>query len=94
MRTKAKSQYRKQSRRKSTKRMRTLLRRVEVLSKGVPPSALDALQLQAVAWSIPAWIALGPSQPTEGKVTDLLERSFCAQIERLEAYWKGVGRNV
>lgn len=94
MSIKAKSQYRKQTQRESTKRMRILMRRIEVLSEGVPPSALDEMQLQAVAWSIPECVKLGPEEPSQAKIVDLFNRSFEAQIKRLESYYKEVGRNV
>ena len=35
-----------------------------------------------------------PSEPSQAKISDLINRSFEAQIQRLEAYWKAVGRDV
>lgn len=71
-----------------------LIRQIESLSVGVPEYVLDAMQLEAVAWSIPEWVKLGPSEPSDAQITDLMERSAEVQIQRLEAYWKGVGRHV
>jgi hypothetical protein len=90
----SKSQYRKQNRRKSLRRMQILTRRIEDLSVGVPKYVLDTMQIEAVAWSIPEWVKLGPSQPSEAEVIDLLERSAEAQLDRLQAYWKEVAQNV
>lgn len=90
----SKSQYRKQNRRKSLRRMQILTRRIGYLSEGVPECVLDAMQLEAVAWSIPEWVKLGPSQPTEVQLANLMERSFEAQVQRLQAYWKVAGRHV
>ena len=73
---------------------RALARRIEILSQGVPEEAQRAMQMQAVAWSIPEWMKLGPSQPSKAQVTDLMNRSAEAQIQRLEAFWRGVGRDV
>jgi len=42
---------------------RALARRIEILSQGVPEEAQRAMQMQAVAWSIPEWMKLGPSWP-------------------------------
>lgn len=94
MSVKARNKRLKKIRRVSAHLDPELARRIETLSLGVPPEVLDAMQLQAVAWSIPEWAKLGPSQPSEAQVTDLMNRSFEAQIQRLEAYWKGVGRHV
>lgn len=71
-----------------------LIQQIEFLSAGVPLDVLSAMQMQAVAWSIPEWIKLGPSQPTKAQMSDLIDRSAEAQIQRLKAYWKGVGRDV
>lgn len=94
MTIKARNKRQKHQQKDSVKRGRKLVRRLELLSENVPETILSAMQLQAVAWSIPEWVKLGPSQPSKAQVTDLLERSVEAQIDRLAAYWKGVGRNV
>jgi hypothetical protein len=89
-----KSQYRKQNRLKSIKRMQMLMRRIGYLSAGVPQYVLDAMQLESVAWSVHEWVKLGPSQPTEVQLANMMERSAEAQLERLKAYWKEAGRHV
>ena len=94
MNNKAKAQRKKQTERDSTKSMRKLTRRIERLSAGVPQEVLDEMQFEALLWAGPEWVKLGPGQPSEAQVSTLFEKSFEAQIKRLEAYWKGNGRNV
>ena len=94
MTIKARNKRQKHQQKDSVKRGRKLVRRLELLSENVPETILSAMQMQAVAWSIPEWIKLGPSQPTKAQVSDLIDRSAEAQIQRLEDYWNGVGRNV
>ena len=94
MSIKAKNKRLKQLRRKSGGLDRALAYRVEVLSRGVPQDVLDEMQLQGVVWAASEWVKLGPREPSQAKLADLYNRSFEAQIERLEAYWKEVGQNV
>lgn len=94
MSIKAKNKRLKQLRRKSGGLDPALASRIEALSQGVPKEVLDEMQLQGVAWSILECAKLGPEGPSEAKVIDLFNRSFEAQIKRLEAYWNGVGRDV
>jgi hypothetical protein len=74
--------------------MQMLMRRIGYLSAGVPQYVLDAMQLESVAWSVHEWVKLGPSQPTEVQLANMMERSAEAQLERLKAYWTGVSNNV
>ncbi len=90
----AKAQHKKQAERDCIKRMRRLTRRLERLSEGVPQEVLDEMQFEALLWSGPEWVKLGPGQPSEAQVLTLFEKSFEAQIKRLEAYWERVGRDV
>jgi len=76
------------------KKRADLIQQIEFVSAGVPLEVLSAMQLQVVAWSIPEWVKLGPSQPSDEQITDLMERSLEAQLERLQAYWKEASRNV
>jgi hypothetical protein len=94
MTVKAKAQRKKQTERDCIKRMRRLTRSIERLSEGVPQTALDAMQIAGVLWAGPEWLKLGPSEPSEAQISDLMNRSFEAQIQRLETYWKSVGRDV
>lgn len=94
MSIKARNKRLKQLRRKSKGFDPALASRIEALSQGVPQDVLDEMQLQGVAWSIPEWAKLGPAEPSKARIVDLFNRSFEAQIARLEAYWKGVGRDV
>jgi hypothetical protein len=94
MSIKARNKRLKQLRRKSGGLDPALASRIEALSQGVPQDVLDEMQLQGVAWAIPEWAKLGPEEPSQAKIADLYNRSFEAQIQRLTAYWKGVGRNV
>ncbi|MFP6839482.1 MAG: hypothetical protein VB962_07860 [Pseudohongiellaceae bacterium] len=89
-----KAQRQKQTERDCIKRMRRLTRRLERLSGGVPQTVLEAMQVEGVWWSIPEWVKLGPGQPSEAQMSTMLEKSFEAQIQRLEAYWKRTGRDV
>jgi hypothetical protein len=90
----AKAQHKKQAERDCIKRMRRLTRSIDRLSEGVPQTVLEAMQVEGVLWAGPEWVKLGPGQPSEAQVLTLFEKSFEAQIKRLEAYWKGNGRNV
>ena len=90
----AKAQRKKQTERDSTKSMRKLTQRIERLSAGVPQEVLDEMQFEALLWSGPEWVKLGPGQPSEAQVSTLFEKSFEAQIQRLETYWERVGRDV
>ena len=90
----AKAQHKKQAERDCIKRMRRLIRSIDRLSEGVPQTVLEAMQVEGVLWAGPEWVKLGPGQPSEAQVLTLFEKSFEAQIKRLEAYWKGNGRNV
>lgn len=90
----AKAQHKKQAERDCIKRMRRLIRSIDRLSEGVPQTVLEAMQVEGVLWAGPEWVKLGPGQPSEAQVSTLFEKSFEAQIKRLEAYWKGNGRNV
>ncbi len=90
----AKAQRKKQTERDSTKSMRKLTQRIERLSAGVPQEVLDEMQFEALLWSCPEWIKLGPGQPSEAQMSTMLEKSFEAHIRRLDAYWKRTGRNV
>ena len=94
MTVKAKAQRKKQTERGGIKRMRRLTRSIERLSEGVPQTALDAMQIAGVLWAGPEWLKLGPSEPSEAQISDLMNRSFEAQIQMLETYWKSVGRDV
>lgn len=94
MSIKARNKRLKQLRRKSGGLDPALASRIEALSQGVPQDVLDEMQLQGVAWAIPEWAKLGPEEPSQEKIVDLFNRSFKAQIKRLESYWKEVGRNV
>mgnify|MGYP007062902160 CR=1 FL=1 len=94
MSVKARNKRLKLLRRKSGGLDPVLTKRIEDLSQGVPQAVLDSMELRAVAWSIPEWVKLGPKQPSESQVNNLMNRSFEAQIKRLENYWKEVGRNV
>ena len=94
MNNKAKAQRKKQTERDSIKRMCKLTQNIERLSKEVPQKVLDEMQFEALLWAGPEWIKLGPGQPSEAQVSTLFEKSFEAQIQRLEAYWRGVGRDV
>ena len=94
MTVKAKAQRKKQTERDGIKRMRRLTRSIERLSEGVPQTALDAMQIAGVLWAGPEWLKLGPSEPSEAQISDLMNRAFEAQIQRLETYWKSVGRDV
>jgi hypothetical protein len=91
---KAKAQRKKQTERDSIKRMRRLTRSIERLSEGVPQTVLDAMQIEGILWAGPEWLKLGPSQPSDAQMSTMLEKSFEAQIERLEAYWERSGRDV
>lgn len=91
---KARNKRLKQLRRKSGGLDPALAYRVEILSRGVPQDVLDEMQIQGVVWAASEWLKLGPKEPSQAKLADLYNRSFEAQIERLEAYWKGVGRDV
>ncbi len=84
----AKAQHKKQAERDCIKRMRRLTRRLERLSEGVPQEVLDEMQFEALLWSGPEWVKLGPGQPSEAQMSTMLEKSFEAQIQRLQAYWK------
>lgn len=88
MNNKAKAQRKKQTERACIKRMRRLTRRLEKLSEGVPQEVLDEMQFEALLWSGPEWVKLGPGQPSEAQMSTMLEKSFKAQIQRLQAYWK------
>ena len=94
MTVKAKAQRKKQTERDGIKRMRRLTRSIERLSEGVPQTALDAMQIAGVLWAGPEWLKLGPSEPSQEQINDLMNRSLEAQIQRLETYWKSVGRDV
>ena len=94
MSIKAKAQRKKQTERDGIKRMRRLTRSIERLSEGVPQTALDAMQIAGVLWAGPEWLKLGPSEPSEAQISDLMNCSFEAQIKRLEAYWERSGRGV
>ena len=94
MTVKAKAQRKKQTERDGIKRMRRLTRSIERLSEGVPQTALDAMQIAGVLWAGPEWLKLGPSEPSEAQITDLMNRSLEAQIQRLETYWERVDRDV
>jgi hypothetical protein len=94
MSIKAKAQRKKQTERDGIKRMRRLTRSIERLSEGVPQTALDAMQIAGVLWAGPEWLKLGPSEPSEAQITDLMNRSLEAQIQRLETYWERVDRDV
>ena len=74
--------------------MRRLTRSIDRLSEGVPQNVLDAMQTEGVLWAGPEWLKLGPSEPSQEQINDLMNRSLEAQIQRLEAYWKSVGRDV
>jgi hypothetical protein len=74
--------------------MQMLMRRIGYLSVGVPQYVLDAMQLEGAAWSVHEWVKLGPSQPTEVQLANMMERSAEAQLDRLQAYWKEAGRHV
>ena len=90
----AKAQHKKQAERDCIKRMRRLIRSIDRLSEGVPQTVLEAMQVEGVLWAGPEWVKLGPGQPSEAQVLTLFEKSFEAQIKRLEAYWKRNARNV
>jgi hypothetical protein len=90
----AKAQCKKQTECDCIKRMRKLTQRIELLSAGVPQEVLDEMQFEALLWSGPEWVKLGPGQPSEAQVSTLFEKSFEAQIQRLETYWERVGRDV
>jgi len=94
MSIKAKAQRKKQTERDGIKRMRRLTRSIERLSKEVPQKVLEEMQFEALLWSGPEWVKLGPGQPSEAQVSTLFEKSFEAQIQRLETYWERVGRDV
>ena len=94
MNNKAKAQRKKQTERDGIKRMRRLTRSIERLSEGVPQTALDAMQIAGVLWAGPEWLKLGPSEPSEAQISDLMNRSLEAQIQRLETYWERVDRDV
>jgi hypothetical protein len=94
MTAKAKAQHKKQTERDCIKRMRRLTRSIERLSEGVPQTALDAMQIAGILWAGPEWLKLGPSEPSEAQISDLMNCSFEAQIKRLEAYWERSGRGV
>lgn len=93
MNNKAKAQRHKQTKRDSIKRMREQARYLERLSEGVPQEVLDDMQFEALLSSGPQLINLG-AEPSEAQISALFEKSFEAQIKRLEAYWKGSDRNV
>ncbi len=90
----AKAQHKKQAERDCIKRMRRLIRSIDRLSEGVPQTVLEAMQVEGVLWAGPEWVKLGPGQPSEAQMSTMLEKSFEAQIQRLEAYWKRTGRDV
>jgi len=90
----AKAQHKKQAERDCIKRMRRLTRSIERLSKEVPQKVLDEMQFEALLWSGPEWVKLGPGQPSEAQMSTMLEKSFEAHIRRLDAYWKRTGRDV
>lgn len=90
----AKAQRKKQAERDCIKRLRRQTRSIERLSAGVPQNVLDAMQIEDVFWSIPEWVKLGPDHPSEAQLSTMLERSFEAQIKKLEAYWERSGRDV
>ena len=94
MNNKAKAQRKKQTERDCIKRMRRLTRSIDRLSEGVTQNVLDAMQTEGVLWAGPEWLKLGPSEPSQEQINDLMNRSLEAQIQRLEAYWKSVGRDV
>ena len=90
----AKAQHKKQAERDCIKRMRRLIRSIDRLSEGVPQTVLEAMQVEGVLWAGPEWVKLGPGQPSEAQLSTMLERSFEAQIKKLEAYWERSGRDV
>ncbi len=94
MNNKAKAQRKKQTERDSIKRMCKLTQNIERLSKEVPQKVLDEMQFEALLWAGPEMVKLGPGQPSEAQVSTLFEKSFEAQIQRLETYWERVGRDV
>jgi hypothetical protein len=69
-------------------------RSIERLSEGVPQTVLDAMQIAGVLWAGPEWLNIRPTEPSKAQLSTMLERSFEAQIKRLEAYRERSGQNV